>query len=76
VVEEVVAAGTSNGLRSGVASDTFSALVPVRGYVFAVHEIHPIIQIIDDVFIEILFVGHGTSGNLSSSHRTLMRVDF
>jgi hypothetical protein len=58
VVEQVIAAGTPNGLRGRVAGDPLCSLVPVGNHPVAVYKVDAVIKLVDDLSIEICFVGH------------------
>jgi hypothetical protein len=61
VVQQIIAARASNGLVGRVPSNAFCPLVPEQNDALTIHKVHPIIKIINDCFVEIIFVGHETS---------------
>jgi hypothetical protein len=62
MIEEVIATGTTNGLRGRVTGNAFRTLVPVSDHAVAVYEIDAVVQVIDNILVKILFISHRISG--------------
>ena len=61
MVEQIVTAGSSDHFRAFITRNAFRTLVPVGDDALTIHEINPIVQVIDQVFVKFQIFGHTAS---------------